>query len=261
MRARRLGGLVVCTSLLVVVVTQVVVNGAQANASSGVSGNAAAIAYAHLVAAATQRMGAEEETIPGQVAIQDDVTPQSWHVTTKYIVGTSVPSGYVPAVEYTTVAAKAARVTWISTVFVPSGCPTTSAPTCTRSVNNITALFLLTSAGFFVHPYRYPDLCWSKGTGTVANRSQTGGPVGYEVYGDYLPLRRVGTTIVVTSTYPAGGGQTLTETDTIAVASHLPISTFVSVSAASGHPGYTEHFAYRWLTTAPPEPQVGVLCS
>ena len=64
--------------------------------------------------------------------------------------------------------------------------------------------------------------------------------MGYYVYGDYLPLRRVGTTMVVTSTYPAGGGQTVTETDTIAVATHLPISTFVNVPAASGHPGYTE---------------------
>ena len=111
MRARSLGGLVICASLLVVAVTQFVVDGAQANASSDVTGNAAAIAYVHLVAADTQRMGAEEETIPGQEAIKDDVTPQSWHVTTKYIVGASVPSGYVPAVEYTTIAAKAARVT------------------------------------------------------------------------------------------------------------------------------------------------------
>jgi hypothetical protein len=53
----------------------------------------------------------------------------------------------------------------------------------------------------------------------------------------------------------------VTETDTIAVATHLPISTFANVPAASGHPGYTEHFAYRWLTTAPPEPQVGALCT
>jgi hypothetical protein len=67
--------------------------------------------------------------------------------------------------------------------------------------------------------------------------------------------------MVVTETWPAGGGQTGTETDTIAVATHLPISTFVNVPAASGHPGYTQHFAYHWLATAPPEPQVGTLCS
>jgi hypothetical protein len=261
MHARRLGGLVVCASLVVVGGTQVVVGGTQANASSDVSGNPAAIAYVDLVAAATQRMGAEEETIPGQEAIEDYVTPQSWHVSTEYIVGASMPSGYVPTVEYTTIAAKAARLVWASTIIVPSRCPTASAPTCTRTTDNITALFLLTSAGSFIHPYHYPDLCWSKGTGTVANRTQTGGAVGYYPYGDYLPLRRAGATMVVTETYSVGGGQTGTETDTIAVATHLPISTVVNVPAASGHPGYTQHFGLRWLTTAPPEPQVGTLCS
>lgn len=32
-----------------------------------------------------------------------------------------------------------------------------------------------------------------------------------------------------------------------AVATHLPISSFINVPAASGHPGYAEHFAHRWL--------------
>jgi hypothetical protein len=241
--------------------TQVVLGGAQANASSDVSGNPAAIAYAGLVYAAEQRVGAEEATIPGQLAIEDYVTPQSWHETTKYIPGAPVPSGYVVANQYTTIAAKAARVTWASAVIVPSGCPMTSAPTCTRTTDNITMLSLLTSAGEFLHPYHYPDLCWSKSTGYVDNLSQTGGPMGYPPYGDYLSLRRAGATMVLTETYPMGGGQTGTETDTIAVATHLPISTFVNVPAASGHPGYTERFEYRWLATAPPEPQVGTLCS
>ena len=75
--------------------------------------------------------------------------------------GTSPPSSlsapkYRPAtprpVEYTTIAAKAARLLWASTVFVPAGCPTPKASTCTRTTDNVTALFLLTSAGFFIHP-------------------------------------------------------------------------------------------------------------
>jgi len=262
MHLRRFGGRALCASLLFAGGAQVVVGGTQANASTtGISGNPAAVAYAELVAAATQRMGAEEETIPGQEAIDDYVKGQAWNVSTKFVVGTTMPSGYAPTVEYTTIAAKAARLVWASTVFVPTGCPTPNASTCTRTTDNITALFLLTSAGFFIHPYHYPELCWSKGTGTVANRSQTGGPVGYYPYGDYSPLRHSGTSVVLTETYPAGGGQTVYETDTIAVATHLPISTLANVPAASGHPGYTEHFAYRWLATAPPEPQVGALCS
>ena len=261
MHVHRRGGLLVCASLLVGGGAGAVGGGAQASASTDVSGNPAAIAFVNLVTAATQRMGAEEETIPGQEAIEDYVKGQSWNVSTKFVVGTSVPSGYVPTVEYTTIAAKAARLAWASTVFVPAGCPTTSAPTCTRTVDNITALFLLTSAGFFIHPYRYPGLCWSKSTGTVANRSQTGGPVGFYPYGDYAALRRAGSTMVVTSTYSVGGGQTATETDTINVATRLPISTVANVPAVPGHPGYTEHFTYRWLTTAPAEPQVGALCS
>jgi hypothetical protein len=262
MHVGRLTGQALCASLLVVGGTQVVADSPQANASTaGVSGNAAAVAYAGLVAAATQRMGAEEETIPGQEAIKDYVKGQAWDVTTKFVVDTTMPSGYVATVEYTTIAAKATRLLWASTVFVPAGCPTLKAPTCTRATDNITALFLLTSAGFFIHPNNYPALCWSKGTGTVADRSQTGGPVGYEPYGDYGPLRRAGTAIELTETYPEGGGQTVYETDTIAGATHLPISTFANVPAASGHPGYTEHFAYSWLTTAPAEPKVGALCS
>ena len=267
MEVHRLGGRALCALLLVVGGTQVlhgtlVVGATQADASTtGVSGNPTGVAYAELVAAATQRMGAEEETIPGQEAIDDYVKGQAWNVTTKFVVGSTMPTGYVATVEYTTIAAKAARVLWASTVFVPDGCPTLKAPTCTRTTDNITALFLLTSAGFFIHPNNYPDLCWSKGTGTVADRSQTGGLVGYEPYGDYGPLRHAGKTIVLTETYPAGGGQTFYETDTIAVATHLPISTFANVPAASGHPGYREHFGYSWLTTAPPEPQVGAVCS
>ena len=62
---------------------------------------------------------------------------------------------------------------------------------------------------------------------------------------------RTGTAMVLTETYPAGGGQTVYETDTIAGTTHLPISSFANVPAASGHPGYTEHFGYSWLTTAP----------
>jgi hypothetical protein len=262
MHVGRLGARALCASLLVAGGTQVVVGGTEADASTAaVSGNAAAVAYAELVAAATQRMGAEEETIPGQEAIKDYVKGQAWNVTTKFVVGTTMPSGYVPTVEYTTIAAKAARLLWASTVFVPAGCPTPKAATCTRTTDNITALFLLTSAGFFIHPNNYPGLCWSQGTGTVANRSKTGGAVGYEPYGDYAPLRRAGTSVVLTETYPAGGGQTVYETDTIAAATHLPISTFANVPAASGHPGYTEHFAFSWMTTAPPQPQVGALCS
>ena len=258
---RRLGGRALCASLLVVGATQVVGGAPQAIASPpGVSGNAAAVAYAELVAAATQRMGAEEETIPGQEAIKDYVTGKAWDVTTKFVVGSTIPAGYVATVEYTTIAAKAARLLWASTVFVPTGCPTLKAPTCTRTTDNITALFLLTSAGFFIHPNNYPGLCWSQGTGTVANRSQVGGGVGYQPYGNYGLLRRTGTTMVLTETYPAGGGQTVYETDTIAAATHLPVSSFANVPAASGHPGYTEHFDYSWLTTAPPEPQPGALC-
>jgi len=67
------------------------VGGTQADASTAaVSGNAAAVAYAELVAAATQRMGAEEETIPGQEAIKDYVKGQAWNVTTKFVVGTTM---------------------------------------------------------------------------------------------------------------------------------------------------------------------------
>ncbi len=262
MHARGLAGRVLCASLLVVGGAQVVGGGTQASASTtSVSGNAAAVAYAEVVAQATQRMGAEEETIPGQEAIKDYVKGQVWDVTTKFVVGTQIPTGYAATVEYTTIAAKAARLLWASTIFVPAGCPTPKASTCTRTTDNVTALFLLTSAGFFIHPYDYPALCWSRGTGTVADRSQTGGPVGYEPYGDYGPLRRAGTAMVLTETYPAGGGQTVYETDTIAGTTHLPISSFANVPAASGHPGYTEHFGYSWLTTAPRQPQVGAICS
>ena len=111
MEVHRLGGRALCALLLVVGGTQVlhgtlVVGATQADASTtGVSGNPTAVAYAELVAAATQRMGAEEETIPGQEAIDDYVKGQAWNVTTKFVVGSTMPTGYVATVEYTTIAA------------------------------------------------------------------------------------------------------------------------------------------------------------
>lgn len=254
MHARRVGYLVICASLLAV-------GGTQASASTTVSGNPAVIAYFRLVSAASQRMAAQELTITGEAAIKDYVSRQSWDVTTADTVGAPVPSGYVPAVQYITVAAEAGRITWISSVIVPAGCPSANTPRCPGTANNVPALFLLTSAGFFIHPYRYPDLCWSKGKGSVDGWSETGGPFGYELYGDYVSMRRVGASIQVVSTYAVGGGQTATETDTVDVATHLPTSTFINVPAASGHQGYTQHWTNRWLTTAPSQPQVGALCS
>ncbi len=186
--------------------------------------------------------------------------------------GAPVPSGYVPATEQVTVAAKAGLVTWASNLEVPSGCPSPSAATCTRKTDNIPFLYLLTSAGIFTHP-THPDLCWSKFStgssidgGDFSRLYNTGGPSGYPLYGDYVPLLHAAlgfghATVVVTSTYSLGDGQTVTEQDTVNPATHLPISTFIKVAAASGHPGLTEHWANRWLTTAPAEPQIGKLCT
>ena len=66
--------------------------------------------------------------------------------------------------------------------------------------------------------------------------------------------------MVITSTYPVGE-VSATETDAIDVATRLPVSVFISVPAISVHPAYTQHWAYHWLATAPPGPQVGAICS
>ena len=99
-----------------------------------------------------------------------------------------------------------------------------------------------------------------------SSRSQTGGPSGYPLYGDYSPLLHASlglnhATVVVTSTYALADGQKVTAQDTVGPATHLPISTFIKVAAGSGQPGYTEQWANHWLSTSPTEPHVGALCS
>ncbi len=244
--------------------------------SPEVSGNQAAISYFRLVSQATSRMAAQQLTLVGVEAIKDDVSGSagsySWSVSLDELGGATVPSGYVPATEQVTVAAKAGLITWASNLEVPLGCPSPSAPTCTSKTDNITFLYLLTGAGMFTHAV-HPDLCWEKFStgsfldgGDFSDLYNTGGPSGYQLYGDYLPLLHAAlgfghATVVVTSTYGIADGQTVTEQDTVDPATHLPISTFIKVAAGSGHPGYTENWVNHWLTTAPAEPQVGTRCS
>jgi hypothetical protein len=221
-------------------------------------------------------MAAQELTLVGMEAIKDDVSgpagSYSWTVGLDELDGAPVPSGYVPATEQVTVAAKAGLITWASNLEVPSGCPSPSAPTCSRKTDDVPFLFLLTTAGIFTHPV-HPDLCWrefSSGSsvdgGHFSELYNTGGPSGYPLYGDYISLLHAAlgfghATVVVTSTYGIGDGQTVTEQDTVDPATHLPISTFIKVAFASGHPGYTEDWANHWLSTAPAEPHVGASCN
>jgi len=237
--------------------------------SPEVSGNQAAISYFRLVSQATSRMGAQELTLVGVETIKDDVSGPAgsygWSVSLDEPGGAPVQSGYVPAIEQVTVAAKAGLITWASNLDVPSGCPSASAATCTRKNDNITFLYLLTNAGVFTHPV-HPDLCWSSSgasldSGDFSPLNNTGGPSGYPLDGDYLSLRQAGGTVVVTSTYRVGDGQTATETDTVDAATHLPVSTLIHVAATAGHPGYTQRWVNRWLTTAPAEPRLGTLCT
>ena len=173
----------------------------------------------------------------------------------------SVPSGYVPAVEYTTIAAKAAgESAWHRPCSCLRAVPR-PARLAARELRRHRGLVLADERRvLLIHPYRYPGPVLEQRYGHRRQPFADGRARGL------LPLRRLlapspwGATVVVTdlSRGRRSDGERDRHDRRRHPSAHLDLR---RCAGCFGHPGYTEHFAYRWLTTAPPGPlQVGSLC-
>lgn len=105
---------------------------------------------------------------------------------------------------------------------------------------------LLTPTGLFSQVAGSGD-CWHASHGSILGMTKVGNVAGYGLYGKFRPMRQVGKTVYVTSTYPWGKTQTATEVDTISYGSRLPSLGRVSVAASPGHPAFSYHWTAKWL--------------
>ena len=222
-------------------------------ATSAPTGNAATIAFYRLVVNATARAGAEESVQSGYSALQE--LPNG---TTNWENGLALKSGFVPATDHIVVAAAGRRVIWVSDELVPTS-------SCTAATTCVSVQTFLGRAGvFFRRLAPGASTCWQVAHALVPGSSPSVGgytkigvPSGYGLYGHFEPMRRVGNTVYVTSSFPWGKA-TATEVDTISSVTHLPTAGSTRVSASSGAPSFSFHWTMKWPEIAPTEPTIRV---
>lgn len=170
-------------------------------------------------------------------------------------------AGYSPASEFITIAAHNGKVTWVTDKMTPQcGAGVGSSGVSVSCGSSVPLETILDASGKYATEYFGPGRCWSAGSisGTyVADYSKLGGPLGYSLYGHFLPMKRAGGSELVTSTYPWGKG-TATEIDTINVLTHLPMKSITHFPKVGKYPAFTDVSVNHWLTTAPIQPQVTV---
>jgi len=248
MRMFRSGAALLCGLLAAAGLTDV------AGATSAPTGNAKAIAFYRSVVNATRAHSGVVVTQTGYVLMTDELGRSSSFSFT-FGIGSRRP-GYVPAVEHITIAAVNRRISWVSDDMVPEGCTAQAGGSCLP-------VELLLYSGGLLWRFDSPRLpasssCWSSNVraGTeVAGYTKTGVASGYALYGYFYPVKRVGGSDEVTSTYPWGKTQKATEVDTISLATRLPTSSVVHVSAAPGAPAFTYRWTNQWLAKAPVMPR------
>lgn len=96
----------------------------------------------------------------------------------------------------------------------------------------------------------------------VGSYSKLGVASGYGLYGHFLPIRRSGDTVLVTSTYPYGSrGQRATEVDTISATTFLPSRYVIHVSAAAGVAGFVVGATVHWFKVPYAPPNSNGICA
>jgi hypothetical protein len=227
--------------------------------SKAPTGNPKTIAFYRQVVAATAKAPGWTATFSGYTAIEESIGKQT-SVNWEYYDG--VPKGYDPAVDHVTAAAAGGRLTWLSDEIVPAPRTCAKGSVCFLPATLPYQVLLGPSGleGHFVASGPASLVCWAKDHGAVLGYSKVGVPTGYGLYGRFYPMRRAGGAELVTSTYPWGATQHATEVDTISIATHLPSTTVVHVSASPGHPALTLSSTYRWLGATPAEPATTPAC-
>jgi hypothetical protein len=210
--------------------------------AAGPSGDPATIAFYRTVVAATAKRGGILMRVSGYTSLYEARTGYF-----RWLDGEATPPSYVPAVDQVTIASAHGKLVWLYERAVPL-------PSCShigqRTCEGLD-LFLGPSGIF----YRLGNMsCWSPAHGSVLGYTRPGEITGFALYGHFLPMRRVGNTVYVTSTYP-WGKQVATEVDTIPYSTRLPSSDNVHVAAGAGLRAFTSNFTYRgWLVAEPPKP-------
>ena len=221
-----------------------------AQASTNATGNAAAIALYARAVATTNALAVLKDTDTNYYFLKDNVTSLSssgFHLQRGV---PRAPAGYVDARVVETYRVLHAKVQWIETTVAPA-CG--RSPACTHSV----ALeFLDTSAGEKVAYLSgaATAYCWAQ-TFSPAN-SYFGGTIGLSVWsvsGKFLPVTRSASQDVFTSQY-SSGGQTITETDWVALSSDRFVRSLYQGSAIGQYPAFSFRVVESDPSTVPAPP-------
>lgn len=215
-------------------------------ASTAPTGNAQAIAFYRHVAAVTRQMAGVHLVENGftylrEIPVSGEVDWQSARA--------GVPAGYVPVTDEVTVAFSAGRVSWLSDVMHPRGCPMRTAH-CGWGDFEV----VLDGQGLRGRLTATQAACWHSDSGSVVGFSSVGGLAGYSAFGRFAALRRDRGQMIVTSTYPWTKDQRAAEIDTIAIRTHLPLRGIVHVDGSKGHRSFSFSWTNRWLRRAPAKP-------
>jgi hypothetical protein len=209
------------------------------------TGNAKTIAFYRHVVLATGRAPGWTEVQTGYYSLEQSGQTANWWT---WLDG-AAPAGYHAAADHFTIAASGGKIVWGEDEMVPSGaCGGGAACTPIEILSNgVNNLYLR-----FVRPGA--STCWLTAHGSPLPGS-VGGSSGYGLYGHFLPMRRVGGTVYVTSTYPLDGRH-VTEVDTINYATHLPSAGVSHVAAAAGKPAFSFSWTIHYLKSEPVAPTV-----
>lgn len=216
-------------------------------AATGATGDAATLKFYAQVVRATALAPGVSYVYFGYSSVQE-----STNGTFNWYQSAPPPAGYFPVVDHVHFAQAAGKVIWAEDQMVPtSACR----PTPARMCHTLTVL--LTPSGLFSQ-VAGAGRCWQRSHGSILSMTKVGWVAGYGLYGNFQPMRRVGNTVYVTSTYPWGKTRTATEIDTISYSSRLPSLGQMSVPASVGYAAFQYHWTAKWLHSSLPKPNFTV---
>ena len=216
------------------------------------TGNAAAIAFYRKVVAATDAQSSLYFTYSAAQTLVRVKNLGGGRLS--WLMADPPKAGYNPAMGAVWAGAIHGRTTFIAETVLPTSV----------ADGYVSFELVLTPRGeVMLSPPSSSQACLGRTTGKpyVGLYTRTGDPIGYSLTGRFSPLRRVGDTVYVTSTYP-WGAQTAIEVDTISATTYLPSRSVYHVLPHHGIPGFTfAQDGIKWGTTAPAPPVSTGLCA
>ena len=216
------------------------------------TGNAAAIAFYRKVVAATDAQSSIHYTYSAAQTLVRVKNLGGGRL--NWLMADPPKAGYNPAMGSVWAGAIHGRTTFVAQTVLPTS----------AADGYISFELVLTPRGeVMLSPPSSSQACLGRTTGKpyVGLYTRTGEPIGAGLLGRFSPLRRVGDTVYVTSTYP-WGAQTAIEVDTISATTYLPSRSVVHVLPHHGIPGFTfAQDSITWGTTAPAPPVSTGVCA